>query len=78
MTKKKAEIIFRISVVDKEGGEDLKISVDLKGTNNEVMEIAEIAQNLDIIGEAGVENILVNILNEEKPLLSNNPNGPIH
>lgn len=71
MTKKKAEIRMKISVIETDDGNQLEVSVDLDGTNHEVMDIAEIAQHAQVMGEVGVERVLLHILNEEKPVEMN-------
>lgn len=77
MAKKVAEITLRVYVDDKEDGKHLCTAVEVKGTNNEVMNIAELAQNIGVFGEAGVEQVLLNILNEEKPITID-IDGPLH
>lgn len=67
MPKKVAEITLRVYMDDKGDGKHLCTAVEVKGTNHEVMDIAEIAQNIGLFGEAGVDQVLRNILNEKSP-----------
>ncbi|PAE87807.1 hypothetical protein [Shouchella clausii] len=80
MAKNKAEITLKISVVEAEKGKEpsLSVTIGLEGTNHEVMNIAEIAQNMEILGEVGVENILLYILKKEGDVFRSDCDGPIH
>lgn len=77
MPKKVAEITLRVYVDDKEDGKHLCTAVEVKGTDHEVMDIAELAQNIGLFGEAGVEQVLLNILNEKKSITIDK-DGPLH
>lgn len=80
MAKNKAEITLKISVVEAEKAKEpsLSVTIGLEGTNHEVMNIAEIAQNMEILGEVGVENILLYILKKEGDVFRSDCDGPIH
>ncbi|WP_205601839.1 hypothetical protein [Gracilibacillus thailandensis] len=67
--KNNTEITLKISIVPKTRAEgDLNVAIELEGNDHDVMTVAEIAQNTKVLGEAGVEHILLKVLNEEKPL----------
>lgn len=76
MTKRKAEIRLTISVIETDNGDRLDVAIELEGTNHEVMDIAEVAQHAQIMGEVGVDKVLRYILNEDKPM-DMNPTGLI-
>ncbi|MCA1012801.1 hypothetical protein [Halobacillus halophilus] len=64
--------------MDTKDGKQLSVVVELEGTNHQVMDIAEVAQYAEVIGEAGVEKVLLHILNEEEKAVEMNIEGPIH
>ena len=56
---------MRVSVVETKDGKELSVTIDLDGTNHEVMNIAEMAQSAEIMGEVGVDVLLKHILNDK-------------
>lgn len=64
MAKKDAEITLRVFIVEKDGKQTLSTVVDVKGIDRDVMDVAELAQNSGLIGEYGVEHVLLHILNK--------------
>lgn len=76
MRKQKAEIKLTISLKE-DSVEGIQVSVDLDGSDHEIMEIAEIAQRIQLVGEACMERILVEVLNEDPRVISM-PDRPVH
>lgn len=78
MVKKIAEVALRISVIETENGKELSVIVEREGTNHEVMNLCEAAQFAELIGEAGVEKVLLAILNDEEDAVEMQMNDTAH
>lgn len=77
MVNKKTEIRLKITVSETGDGKGLTASVELDGTAHDIMDLAEIAQRLNIVGETGMDQILRGVLNED-PIGEMTTDGPVH
>lgn len=66
MTKKRPKITIHMYLENDNLNDELMTIVEVAGTNHEVMDIAEVAQDAEILGEGGVEQVLLHILGEKK------------
>lgn len=65
----KAEITLKLSLKDVGDKKEMEVLVDVEGADLEVMELAEIAQQLKLVGEGCMERILIRVLNEDPKLI---------
>ncbi|MCR6108657.1 hypothetical protein HXA34_20390 [Salipaludibacillus agaradhaerens] len=65
MEKKIAGVTLRVCVIETEKGKELSVKVECEGTNHDIMDVCEFAQHAEIIGESGVEKVVLSILNED-------------
>lgn len=73
MKTNKSKITIKFSVASDDVTEDVDVMdvvVELDGSSNEVMELADVAQRAGLIGETGMDYILRRVLNEPGPPVS--------